>query len=131
MISPSKSLKYIGVMAVATMMGPAHATGGFSCSTTGEREISIGMSLSRTPIPKPVGYAIFIDGERYDNDENEPRMHLAQSWFDEDLAMIDVVDAETLEPLLALRTRATEISGVTEGTLTYQGASYEARCEFE
>ena len=128
---PYSVLKYIAGAAAAVAVAPAHATGGFSCSTIGEREIAIGMTLGRTPVLQPIGFVIIIDGERHNDSEGDPRMDLAQTWFDDDHAMLDVVEPETRELLLSLRTSPTEISGVNEGTLTYQGVDYDVRCEFE
>ena len=128
---PYNIMKYIAGAAAVVAVAPAHATGGFSCSTIGEREIAIGMTLGRTPVLQPIGFVIIIDGERHNDSEGDPRMDLAQTWFDDDHAMLDVVEPETRELLLSLRTSPTEISGVNEGTLTYQGVDYDVRCEFE
>ena len=128
---PYKMLKYITGAAAVIAVAPAHATGGFNCSTTGEREIDIGIALGRTQILEPIGFIIIIDGERHDDSEGDPRMDLAQTWFDDDHAMLDVVEPETRELLLSVRTSPTEISGVNEGTLTYQGVDYDVRCEYQ
>ncbi len=127
---PYKALKYYACAVAILAVAPAHATGGVGCFTTGGADISVSITLSRTPIPEAVGFAVFIDGQKHDDKVGEPPMHLAQSWFDDDQAMIDFVHAETLEPLMSLRTRTKELE-TNEGTLTYQDKTYEIRCEFE
>ena len=57
---PYSVLKYIAGAAAVMAVAPAHATGGFSCSTTGEREIAIGMTLGRTPVLQPIDFVIII-----------------------------------------------------------------------
>lgn len=114
---------------------PAWATGGYGCQTSDGSAIEFYATVSRTPIPTMVGpVMVSIKGVQYGEAQDEklgtPKMQRAQSWFDDGQIMVDLVEPETQEPVMAIRTTRGK-KGAMQSTIRYQGKVHPAQCEFE
>lgn len=101
------------------LAGPAHATGGLVCSTAGPRPLQLWLVISHTTVP------VIVSARLSDEDQDIPVV-TAQSWLDQDVLRVDLVDPNAVRH--ELRVRAARRGDTYDGSVWRNGKRRWVRC---
>ena len=108
-----------GVLLVALIASPAHATGSLTCRSPGARPMEVRLVISHTVVSSVVS-AHLRDGR-----SNVP-VQVAQSWLDPNELRLDLVDPNAVRH--ELRIRASRKGEAFDGSLWRGGIRRWVRC---
>lgn len=118
---------FLLVGALLLLSTPAHATSGYSCSTSGDTPITIDIVIGHAVAPL-IAQVRLTENERTLSTEGDPpELSIAQSWIDDKELRLDLSDPnlERYEAQLRLRIKS-ELSAT--GTLKRNDKSYKLSC---
>ena len=98
---------------------PAHATGGMSCATASNPEISIDVGFGHTVGTSLFMARLWVDGE-------DIAVQAPQWWLDGEELRLLLTDEQASERLAVVR--ATRNGDTYDGSVTYKGKQHWIRC---
>lgn len=105
---------------LAILAAPAHATGGFLCTTAGKPQIEIAVGFGHVPGAPIVAKRLRVDGRVVPVD-------IPQWWLNDDRMDLQMTRPDAGESLLVMRTRRNGAN--YDGQVTYRGRTHWIRCK--
>ena len=114
-------MRYLILASTAAILAaaPAHATGGMSCRTASDPEISIDVGFGHSAGSGLFMARLWVDGE-------DIAVQAPQWWLDGEELRLLLTDEQASERLAVVR--ATRNGDTYDGSVTYQGKSHWIRC---
>ncbi|WP_370178172.1 hypothetical protein [Alteriqipengyuania sp.] len=103
------------------LAAPAHATGGFVCSTASEPKIEISVGFGHVP-----GAPIF--GERLTVGGEDIPVEAPQWWLDGEELRLLLTDEQANEQVALVHARWNDATHTFDGTVEYRGRTSWVRC---
>jgi hypothetical protein len=119
--------RFLVAAALLALGAPAHATSGYSCSTSGANPILIDIVIGHAVAPL-IAQVRLTENERiWSTAGDPPDLSIAQSWIDDKELRLDLTDpnVERYEARLRLRIKS-ELAAT--GTLERNDKSYKLSC---
>lgn len=107
-------------LSLLILASPAHATGGFVCTTAGKQTIEVAVGFGHVPGAPIVAQRLRVNGR-------EIATSIPQWWFDDKEMNLVMTTPDAMESLLVMRTKRKGWN--YDGQVTYRGKTHWIRCK--